>query len=79
MLMKMSNELTNAIWVRPQGMDAGACGKLQAALFRLELTVSDDVESAVMHITAADRYRLYVNGENLAPAILNCAIGITSH
>ena len=65
MLTIMSNELKDGIWIRPDGTDAGACGKLEAALFRLEIKAEQPVKTAELHITAADRYRLYVNGKSV--------------
>ena len=65
MLTIMSNELRDGIWIRPEGMDEGHCGKLEATLFRLEIKAEEPVRSAKLHITAADRYRLYVNGKSV--------------
>ena len=55
MLTIMSNELRDGIWIRPEGMDEGHCGKLEATLFRLEIKAEEPVRSAKLHITAADR------------------------
>lgn len=65
MLMEMANECKNAAWVRVAGLGAGARDRAQAALFRLELTLDEAPESAVVRISAADRYRLYVNGQSV--------------
>ena len=64
MLRKMANELRDGIWIRPSG-EVSKCDRLEAALFRLEAELKDPAESAVLHITAADRYRLFVNGKSV--------------
>lgn len=65
MLTEMSNELRDAVWVRAAGMGAGARDRAQAAIFRLEVTLGARVRRAVMRISAADRYRFYVNGQSV--------------
>lgn len=62
MLTQMANELKQSIWIRAAQMGAGKCDRTEAALFRLEFELADDVQEAKMRISAADRYRLYVNG-----------------
>ena len=62
MLTEMANELNGAVFVRPSGLNAGARDRLQAALFRLEITLPQAPDRAEVRLSAADRYRFYVNG-----------------
>ena len=65
MLNEMANECLGAQWVRAKGESAGALDRTQAVLFRLEIEVNAPVKRAEIRISAADRYRLYVNGESV--------------
>ena len=65
MLNEMANECLGAQWVRARGESADALDRTQAVLFRLEIEVNAPVKRAEIRISAADRYRLYVNGESV--------------
>ena len=65
MLNEMANECLGAQWVRAKGGSADALDRTQAVLFRLEIEVNAPVKRAEIRISAADRYRLYVNGESV--------------
>ena len=65
MLNEMANECLGAQWVRAKGESADALDRTQAVLFRLEIEVNAPVKRAEIRISAADRYRLYVNGESV--------------
>ena len=62
MLTEMANELNNAVFICPAGLTAGARDHLQAALFRLEINLPQVPDRAEVRLSAADRYRFYVNG-----------------
>ena len=53
------NGLNGSWWVRPQ---ATSTREQRAAYFRLEFQLAEKPETAVVNLSAADRYRLYVNG-----------------
>ena len=65
MLNEMANECLGAQWVRAKRESADALDRTQAVLFRLEIEVNAPVKRAEIRISAADRYRLYVNGESV--------------
>lgn len=65
MLNEIANECLGAQWVRAKGESADALDRTQAVLFRLEIEVNAPVKRAEIRISAADRYRLYVNGESV--------------
>ena len=65
MLNEMANECLGAQWVRAKGGSADALDRTQTVLFRLEIEVNAPVKRAEIRISAADRYRLYVNGESV--------------
>lgn len=65
MLTQMGNELKHAHWLRVANLGAGTRDHAQASLFRLEITLDADVSKAQVRMCAADRYRLYVNGQSV--------------
>lgn len=65
MEMLIDRELAGAQWARVAGLGDGRRDCAQAALFRLEFRVEGPVRQARLRVSAADRYRLYVNGESL--------------
>ena len=65
MEMLIDRDLAGAKWARVAGLGDGRRDQAQAALFRLEFRLEGPVQRAELRVSAADRYRLYVNGESL--------------
>ena len=65
MEMLMEQAMKGAKWARVAGLGDGRRDQAQAALFRLEFRLEGPVQRAELRVSAADRYRLYVNGESL--------------
>ena len=63
MMYNRSKEMEEAVWIRPA---AGADPvNTQAALFRLNIDLEEDPVRAIVHVSACDRYRLYINGQSV--------------
>lgn len=60
----MIGDLQNTIWLRPATLPLTS-PHARMVLFRLEFTLSSPALSCTFHISAADRYRLYVNGKSV--------------
>lgn len=56
------NSLNGSWWIHPQ---MNYTGEQKAAYFRLELKLTTEIRSAIVHVSAADRYRLYINGKSV--------------
>ncbi|MBQ5960294.1 MAG: hypothetical protein IJL53_06480 [Firmicutes bacterium] len=55
--------MTGSIWIRPA---VGATPAVtQAALFLLHFEIDEEPRRAEIHVSACDRYRLYVNGQSV--------------
>ena len=70
-------DLKDALWITdtrewPES-DAEMYGDLPAPLFRKEFTVSSDIRSATLYITAAGYYTAYINGSRIGKNILDPA------
>lgn len=62
-ILNNSNEMNGAVWVRPQ--EKVELDRSCVAIFRLEFELQGDIHCAIINISAADRYRLYINGSSL--------------
>ena len=58
--MDGTEAVSRALWLRPEGENR--LDHAQMALFALSFDAEKAPEKAILHVSAADRYRLYVNG-----------------
>lgn len=62
-IMNYNNSMTGSVWIRPDGEKV--LDRAVTAVFRLEFELDCKAVGAVINLSAADRYRLYVNGTSL--------------
>lgn len=62
-IMNYNNDLTGSVWISPEGEKV--LDRAVTAVFRLEFELECSPVKAEIKLSAADRYRLYVNGDSV--------------